>query len=130
MSWEASTAMVTISHKFFNNYVGLTCHFLGDSLSTVEYYDPKIDKWHMAPPMSMMRSRLGVAVLKSKLYAFGGYNGKDRLSSVEVYDAVKKEWSMVSPMICKRRCVKWNFFRLFPFFERVRPIINRAFIKI
>ncbi|KAJ8959731.1 hypothetical protein NQ314_006155 [Rhamnusium bicolor] len=79
---------------------GLNRH--GDSLSTVEYYDPKIDKWHMAPPMSMMRSRLGVAVLKSKLYAFGGYNGKDRLSSVEVYDAVKKEWSMVTPMLCKR----------------------------
>lgn len=58
----------------------------------------------MAPPMSMMRSRLGVAVLKSKLYAFGGYNGKDRLSSVEVYDAIRKEWSMVTPMLCKRRC--------------------------
>lgn len=57
----------------------------------------------MAPAMSMMRSRLGVAVLKSKLYAFGGYNGKDRLSSVEVYDAIRKEWSMVTPMICKRR---------------------------
>lgn len=57
----------------------------------------------MAPAMSMMRSRLGVAVLKSKLYAFGGYNGKDRLSSVEVYDAIRKEWSMVTPMLCKRR---------------------------
>ncbi|XP_074040860.1 kelch like family member 18 [Leptinotarsa decemlineata] len=79
---------------------GLNRH--GDSLSTVEYYDPKIDKWNMAPPMSMMRSRLGVAVLKSKLFAFGGYNGKDRLSSVEVYDAIRKEWSTVTPMICKR----------------------------
>lgn len=76
---------------------------VGDSLSTVEYYDPKINKWNMAPAMSMMRSRLGVAVLKSKLYAFGGYNGKDRLSSVEVYDAIRKEWSMVTPMLCKRR---------------------------
>ncbi|KAJ8972679.1 hypothetical protein NQ317_001699 [Molorchus minor] len=78
---------------------GLNRH--GDSLSTVEYYDPKIDKWHMAPPMSMMRSRLGVAVLKSKLYAFGGYNGKDRLSSVEVYDAVKKEWALVTQCYAK-----------------------------
>ncbi|XP_019870847.1 kelch-like protein 18 [Aethina tumida] len=79
---------------------GLNKH--GDSLSTVEYYDPKTNKWNIAPPMSMMRSRLGVAVLDSKLYAFGGYNGKDRLASVEVYDAIKKEWSMVSPMQCKR----------------------------
>lgn len=77
--------------------------FPGDSLSTVEYYDPKINAWTMAPAMSMLRSRLGVAVLRGKLYAFGGYNGKDRLASVEVYDPLKKEWSTVSPMQCKRR---------------------------
>ncbi|GJQ72025.1 hypothetical protein Trydic_g3127 [Trypoxylus dichotomus] len=79
---------------------GLNRH--GDSLSTVEYYDPKTNTWNMAPAMSMLRSRLGVAVLRGKLYAFGGYNGKDRLASVEVYDAVKKEWSTVCPMQCKR----------------------------
>lgn len=69
----------------------------------MEYYDPKTNTWNMAPAMSMLRSRLGVAVLRGKLYAFGGYNGKDRLASVEVYDAVKKEWSTVCPMQCKRR---------------------------
>lgn len=53
--------------------------------------------------MSMLRSRLGVAVLRDKLYAFGGYNGKDRLASVEVYDAVREEWSRVAQMQCKRR---------------------------
>lgn len=57
----------------------------------------------MAPAMSMLRSRLGVSVLRGKLYAFGGYNGKDRLASVEVYDTVKNEWSTVCPMQCKRR---------------------------
>lgn len=55
--------------------------------------------------MAMLRSRLGVAVLRDKLYAFGGYNGKDRLATVEVYDAVREEWSTVAPMKCKRRCV-------------------------
>ncbi|CAG9773319.1 unnamed protein product [Ceutorhynchus assimilis] len=65
-----------------------------DSLSTVEYYDPNTEKWMLAPAMSMMRSRLGVAVIKHNLYAFGGYNGKDRLSSVEVYDAIQKKWSV------------------------------------
>ncbi|KAK9888248.1 hypothetical protein WA026_000512 [Henosepilachna vigintioctopunctata] len=79
---------------------GLNRH--GDSLNAVEYYDPKTNQWHLAPPMTMLRSRLGVAVLKSRLYAFGGYNGKDRLSSVEMYDAVKREWCMVGPMQCKR----------------------------
>lgn len=79
---------------------GLNKH--GDSLSTVEYCDPCTKTWKIAPPMSMLRSRLGVAVLKGKLYAFGGYNGRDRLQSVEVYDATKKEWTIVAPMQCKR----------------------------
>ncbi|KAF7278760.1 hypothetical protein GWI33_007993 [Rhynchophorus ferrugineus] len=87
-----------------NGYIfvvgGLNRH--GDSLSTVEYYDPKLEMWKLAPPMSMMRSRLGVAVIKRKLYAFGGYNGRDRLSSVEVYDDIQKKWNMVTPMLCKR----------------------------
>lgn len=79
---------------------GLNRH--GDSLSTVEYYDPHANEWQLAPAMSMLRSRLGVAVLRGKLYAFGGYNGIDRLASVEVYDAVREEWSTVAPMQCKR----------------------------
>ncbi|XP_044758542.1 kelch-like protein 18 [Coccinella septempunctata] len=79
---------------------GLNRH--GDSLNDVEFFDPHTNQWQLAPSMTMLRSRLGVAVLKSRLYAFGGYNGKDRLSSVEMYDAVKKEWSLVAPMQCKR----------------------------
>lgn len=75
----------------------------GDSLSTVEFYDPESNEWQLAPAMAMLRSRLGVAVLRDKLYAFGGYNGKDRLATVEVYDAVREEWSTVAPMKCKRR---------------------------
>lgn len=77
----------------------------GDSLCSVEYFNPDVNAWKMAPAMSMLRSRLGVAVLRGKLYAFGGYNGRDRLASVEVYDAIKNEWSTVSPMQCKRRLV-------------------------
>lgn len=51
----------------------------GDSLSTVEFYDPKKQKWEMAEAMTMLRSRVGVAVMGSKLYAIGGYNGSERL---------------------------------------------------
>lgn len=79
---------------------GLNRH--GDSLSTVEFYDPHAGEWQLAAPMSMLRSRLGVAVLRGKLYAFGGYNGKDRLASVEVYDAVREQWATISSMQCKR----------------------------
>uniref|UniRef100_A0A1B6DBJ8 Kelch-like protein diablo n=1 Tax=Clastoptera arizonana TaxID=38151 RepID=A0A1B6DBJ8_9HEMI len=77
----------------------------GDSLSTVEVFDPIEGRWQMAEAMSMLRSRVGVAVMKNRLYAFGGYNGSDRLSTVEVFDPNKRVWSKVSPMYCKRSAV-------------------------
>ncbi|ELU00416.1 hypothetical protein CAPTEDRAFT_151000 [Capitella teleta] len=74
----------------------------GDSISTVEFYDPIIGKWQMAKPMSTLRSRVGIAVLKGHLYAIGGYDGQERLNTVEVFDPVKLSWGLVAPMICKR----------------------------
>lgn len=54
----------------------------GDSVSTVEIYDPLTKEWKMGEAMSMLRSRVGVAVSNGKLYAFGGFNGTERLSTV------------------------------------------------
>lgn len=51
----------------------------------------------------MLRSRVGVAVHRNKLYAFGGYNGTERLSTVEVYDPCLRAWNKIGPMQCKRR---------------------------
>jgi kelch-like protein 18 len=75
----------------------------GDSLSTVEAYDPVAGRWSQAEPMSMLRSRVGVAVMRGKLYAIGGYNGTERLSTVEVFDPQYRAWSRVAPMHFKRR---------------------------
>ncbi|XP_059172839.1 kelch-like protein 18 [Physella acuta] len=74
----------------------------GDSLSTVERFDPLTGQWSPGEPMSTMRSRVGVTVLKGHLYAIGGYNGMERLDTVEVYDPLSKRWSRVSAMNCKR----------------------------
>ncbi|CAG0888056.1 unnamed protein product [Cyprideis torosa] len=74
----------------------------GDSLSTVEFYDPVPKRWEMAKPMTMNRSRVGVATLRNLLYAVGGYNGHERLAAVEAFDPIAKTWTMVSPMICRR----------------------------
>lgn len=82
-------------------FAGLTK--AGDSLSTVEVFDPLVGRWQMAEAMSMLRSRVGVAVMKNRLYAFGGYNGSERLSTVEEFDPVKRVWNKVSPMCFKRR---------------------------
>ena len=48
---------------------------------------------------------LGVAVMKNKLFAIGGYNGSDRLDTVEVFDAETKRWSRVASMNGKRSAV-------------------------
>jgi len=77
----------------------------GNSLSTVEVYDPIVGRWRDAEAMSMLRSRVGVAVMRNRLYAIGGYNGTDRLNTVEVFDAETKQWSKVASMNCKRSAV-------------------------
>jgi kelch-like protein 18 len=40
--------------------------------------------------MSMLRSRVGVAVMQNRLFAIGGYNGQERLNTVEASDI----WSL------------------------------------
>ncbi|XP_054163142.1 kelch-like protein 18 [Oppia nitens] len=77
----------------------------GDSLSTVEVFNPQTNIWKMAEAMTMLRSRVGVAVMANKLYAIGGYNGSERLSTVEVFDPKARSWTKVSPMNCKRSAV-------------------------
>ncbi|XP_055538734.1 kelch-like protein 18 isoform X2 [Wyeomyia smithii] len=77
----------------------------GESVSTVEIYDPVTKEWKMGEAMSMLRSRVGVAVMDGKLYAFGGFNGTERLSTVEVYDPLQKKWSQGKAMRCKRSAV-------------------------
>lgn len=88
----------TVGHIFA---VGGLTKF-GDSLSTVEVYDPFIGRWQTSEAMTMLRCRVGVAVHKNKLYAFGGYNGLERLSTVEVYYPSLRTWKIISSMHCKR----------------------------
>lgn len=52
--------------------------------------------------MISKRCRLGVAALKGKLYAVGGYDGAVFLHSVECYDPKAGQWKEVSPMNMKR----------------------------
>ena len=60
----------------------------GESLSTVEKYDTISGKWIPVLPMSVQRSRVGVAILDAKLYAIGGFDGNVRLNDVERFDPV------------------------------------------
>jgi kelch-like protein 18 len=48
----------------------------GDAVSTVEIYDPIRNEWRMGPAMSMLRSRVGVAVLNNKVGNFHFFQNK------------------------------------------------------
>jgi kelch-like protein 18 len=67
----------------------------GDTMSTVEMYDPLIGKWSVVEPMSTLRSRVGVTVMNGLLYAIGGFNGYERLRTVEVFDTEQRKWKEV-----------------------------------
>ena len=68
----------------------------GESLSTVEMYDPVTRKWRPSAGMTTQRSRVGVGVVDDVLYAIGGYDGRQRLDTVEAYHAEKKSWETVT----------------------------------
>ena len=72
-------------------------------MSTVEVYDPMLDKWQIAEAMSMLRSRVGVAVMTNKLFAVGGYNGSERLATAEVFNPIERVWTKVAEMHYNRR---------------------------
>ena len=75
----------------------------GESLNTVEIYEPITDSWKIGKPMTTPRSRVGVTVLAGRLYAIGGYDGQARLNTVEVYDPLSNEWWDIAPMNSRRR---------------------------
>uniref|UniRef100_A0A8C4Q2Y6 Kelch-like family member 18 n=1 Tax=Eptatretus burgeri TaxID=7764 RepID=A0A8C4Q2Y6_EPTBU len=74
----------------------------GDSITMVEVYSPLTNRWQACRPMSTPRSRVGVAVLHGRLYAIGGYDGKERLASTEVYDPEADTWMPTTCMNSKR----------------------------
>lgn len=44
------------------------------------------------------RCYVSVAVHNGKIYALGGYNGRNRMNSVERYDPEKNQWELITPM--------------------------------
>lgn len=68
----------------------------------MECYDPFVNVWRTCAPMSVPRSRAGVAVLDGLIYACGGAYGSQYHSSVERYYNMENRWESVSPMIMPR----------------------------
>jgi len=63
---------IQLLYKFYD----VSMHNLslpGDSVSTVEYYDPFVERWQLASSMCTLRSRVGIAVLKGTFLTRDGY---------------------------------------------------------
>ena len=69
-----------------------------EHLSSVECYDPSLDRWQLIEALATPRNSPAVAVQGGKLYAAGGHDGKKVLNSVEVYDPREKNWREAPPM--------------------------------
>jgi N-acetylneuraminic acid mutarotase len=77
------------------------CYYWGwcidGALSSMEVYDPAIDRWVAGPPMKFRRSMAGAAALDGKLYVAGGVNDDNFwkgafVSSLEMFDPGTQMW--------------------------------------
>ena len=48
--------------------------------------------------MDTRRCRCGVAVVRGRVYAVGGFNGALRVRTVDEYDPAKDKWASVASM--------------------------------
>lgn len=76
----------------------------GAPQAIIESYDTRADRWVKVPQEdpSGPRSYHGTAVIGTKLYCIGGFNGTDYFNTCSRFDAAKKTWREIAPMHCKR----------------------------
>ena len=55
--------------------------------------------------MSTVRQEFGLAAVRGKLFAVGGYDGSDRQATAEAFDPQTNRWEAVAPMSGKRDCI-------------------------
>ena len=72
------------------------------AIRSVECYDFKEERWFQVTEMDNRRCRCGVAVVRGKVYAVGGFNGSLRVRTVDEYDPVRDKWSSMPSMEARR----------------------------
>lgn len=97
-----------------NNYYYITCRFNSGKIyvaggfdgttrhTSVECYDPTIDRWTIVGEMQAPREGAGLTNLDGVLYCVGGYDGNHVLSSIERYDPRTGQWTGLAPMTARR----------------------------
>jgi len=69
-------------------------------LSSVEALDLSVDggRWEEKAPMPTARGDVAVAASGTKLFAVGGWDGRNFLDALEVYESTTDSWSAATPM--------------------------------
>lgn len=111
-SWTHTTPMPAGRHHMgmvaLDGYVYVVGGFAKSGLSvwhavnSVYRFDPKTQEWRERAPMPTARGALGVAVFQGKLFAIGGYDGKQNVRATEIYDPNTDSWSSAAPMSAPR----------------------------
>jgi N-acetylneuraminic acid mutarotase len=66
---------------------------LTQAVATLYRFDPRRSRWTRLPDMPTARAALAVGVVRGRLYAAGGSDGKAPIATLEVYDIAKRRWS-------------------------------------
>jgi len=76
----------------------------GKILSTVEEYDPIIDKWTKKADMPTARMWPCASTVDRNIYVIGGWDDVNYLTVVEEYDPINDEWQKKADMTIQRLC--------------------------
>ncbi len=76
---------------------------LGNVLSSVEVYDPSLNKWHYATSMKLARKGAAAVAFDSYIFVFGGGGMMGSpYSEVEAYSVENGTWKVTYPMALAR----------------------------
>ncbi len=101
--------MLLMSQLINDYYVSIYLCFAGklyviggsdgtSTLATVEVFDPVTNMWTLGPTLTIPRANVGIAVVKNRLFAVGGFSGKAFLSSIEYLTEDGQEWCIFLPV--------------------------------
>jgi kelch-like protein 10 len=76
----------------------------GAPQSVIESYDTRADRWIRVKSEDPAgpRSYHGTAVMGTKIYCIGGFNGTDYFNTCSRFDPARKTWREIAPMHCRR----------------------------
>jgi N-acetylneuraminic acid mutarotase len=109
-TWSVSPYRLPKGIYSFGSYSdGLGIYVCGGSdgatINTLQYLDYNSKEWKGLANMIQKREDLGLVYGNDKkLYAIGGYNGKECLKTVEKYDIISKKWELAASMNVARSC--------------------------